>query len=186
MDSDFRILNPPKAPYWRNERQRIVHQTRGILVGLVSLLCAGISLIPPKTGYSEPISFQIARGEPLAWMVFGLMAATILSAIPGLVRGRHMVSLLLCAGVLIGLGVLACTDPRSNLHLGFFCMLAINLIAWIWGLWGDSRDKGLFICALLASCAIVACPLSFGIGERIIILGGLGALYRIHALVLVK
>src|SRR5579862_8911370 len=94
--SDFRILNPPKPPLWRDQRRlaklpRELNLPRGLVVGTFSALCCLACLVPNANGYREAISIQIARGEPLAWLIIVSIGGAALSAVPHFVKaGRYL------------------------------------------------------------------------------------------------
>jgi hypothetical protein len=173
---DFRILNPPKPPIWRDPKRMRREASRNFVVAAISVFCAIVSLIPPHGGYREPISFQIARGEPLAWLMFGLIGCAVTAALPTLLRARRFVSAVFCLFVVLGLWSLASSNPRSSLHLSFFIYLAGAILAWTWGLWAALQDSRIFAYAVLATLGAVSCFVSFGIGERLIILSSLATL----------
>jgi hypothetical protein len=173
---DFEILNPPKPPIWRDPKRMARRARRNFVVATVSLLCGFVSLLRPSSGYREPISLQIARGERLAWLIFVLIGCAVFAAVPTLVRARRYGSSLFCLFVVFGLWALASTDPTSNAHLTAFIYLGAALLVWNWGLWAVLRDDWLFVCSCLTSLGGLVCILSFGIGERIMILSALAAL----------
>jgi hypothetical protein len=173
--ADFKVVNPPKPPYWRDPKYKL-RRRRNFIVAICSAICLVIALLPPRTGYLEAISFQIARGERLAWAMFILMGCTVLAALPTLLRARRFASGLLCALVALGLWALAVTHTASLDHLAVFVSLAIAILAWVWGLWASLLDGRLLFFALAATGGGFACIFSFGIGERLLIGSSLGVL----------
>ena len=179
LESDFQVINPPKPPFWRDPAYRARRARRNVVVGVVSFLCISVSLLPPKNGFGEPLSFQIARGEALAWTLFVLMGFTVLAAVPTLLRARRFASAAFCLLVVLGLWGLSASDPRSALHLSVFVYLALMILAWAWGLAASLQDTTLSLLAAFASLAAFGCLFSFGIGERLMMFSALGVLNRI-------
>lgn len=173
---EFRILNPPKPPLWRDPRRLSKATPRNFLVAVISLFTLGVAFVPPQNGYREPLSFQIARGDTAAWVLFLLIGAAVLAALPTLVRTRRYVSGMVCVCVVLGLWTLASTDPRSSLHLTTFVYLAATILAWLWGLWAGLQDVRLLVFACFATVGAVGCFVSFGVGERAMILSSLATL----------
>jgi hypothetical protein len=178
-DDDFQILNPPKPPLWRDPTYRARRARRNFVVGVVSVLCATVALLPPKNGFGEPLSFQIARGEAMAWTLFVLMGCTVLAAVPTLLRVRRYASSAFCGLVVLGLWGLSASDPRSSIHLFMFFYLALMILAWAWGLAVSLEDTTLFCLSGFATLAALSCLFSFGIGERLMMFSALGVLNRI-------
>jgi hypothetical protein len=174
--ADFKVVNPPKPPYWRDPKYLLRRQRRNLVVALCSVICLVIACLPPSTSYFEAISFQIARGDRLAWAMFILMGSTVLVAVPTLIRARRLASGLLCILVALGLWALSATHPESLNHLTVFVCLALAILAWAWGLWASLLDGRLFFFAAAASAGAVTCLFSFGIGERVMIGSSLGVL----------
>lgn len=174
--ADFKIVNPPKPPYWRDPKYQLRRQRRNFIVAICSAICLVIACLPPGTSYLEAISYQIARGERLAWSMFILMGCTVLAALPTLLRARRFASGLFCALIAIGLWALSATHPESMDHLAVFISLAIAILAWAWGLWASLLDGRLLFFALAATAGAATCIFSFGIGERIMIGSSLGIL----------
>ena len=173
---DFQILNPPKPPIWRDPKRRAIRNSRNVVVMGASLVAAVVILLPPARGYHEPISFQIQRGEPLAWLLFWLMAVAALASLPTLLKKERWLSAILCLGVAVALIALARTDPRSSLHLSVFLYLAGAILGWTWCLWVTIQESWFLLAAALASGGAIACLASFGVGERLLISSSLLAL----------
>ncbi len=178
-DNDFQILNPPKPPIWRDPAYRARRVRRNVVVGIASILCATVAVLPPKNGIGEPLSFQIARGEAMAWTLFVLMGCTVFAAVPTLLRARRFASSAFCLLVVLGLWGLSASDPRSSIHLFMFFYLALMILAWAWGLAISLEDATLFCLSAFATLAALSCLLSFGIGERLMMFSALGVLNRI-------
>lgn len=149
---------------------------RGILVAMLSLCCAAACLIPPRSGFREAISLQVARGEVVAWLIIASTAAATVSSIPHMLRVGRYFSAVFLVLVVVGLCSLVRTDPTSAHHLNTFTYMAGGLLLWIWCVWLGSRSVMLGICALASTSGAFACLASLGIGERAMILSTLVAL----------
>ena len=174
--AEFKVIRAPRAPYWRDPKYLQRRQRRNLIVALSSLLCGAVCFLPPKNGYSEAISLQIARGEAIAVVLFVLMGATVLAAVPTLIRAKRIASSGFCLMVAGGLWALASTDPNSGAHLIAFAFLAFFILTWAWSLWASLQDGRLLALATVASLGAAGCLFSFGIGERIMILSSLAFL----------
>jgi hypothetical protein len=174
--TEFKIVRAPKAPYWRDPKYIQRRQRRNLVVALASLLCGAVCFLPPKHGYSEAISLQIARGEAIAVALFILMGATVLAAVPTLIRAKRIASSGFCLMVAGGLWALASTEPNSTAHLTAFVFLAFFILVWAWGLWATLQDGRLLALSLAATLGAAGCLFSFGIGERMMILSSLAFL----------
>jgi hypothetical protein len=173
---DFRIINAPSPPLWRDPRRLAKSNPRNFLVAVISIFCGLAAILPPRRGYGEPISLQIARGEVHAWVIFALIGLAVLCAVPTLIRVRRLVSALFCLAVVGGLWALASTNPGSTLHLNVFVYLAGAILIWTWALWATLQDGRLFAYACMATLGALSCIVSFGIGERLMILSSLATL----------
>lgn len=174
--AEFRIVNPPKAPYWRDPRYQARRFRRNLVVAFCSSICIIACLVPPETSYSEAISLQIARGDKLAWAMFILIGCTVMAAIPTLIRVRRYASSFFCLLVGVSLWVLASTEPKSANHLSAFVFLAIAMLKWAWGLALSLFDGRLLVLACIASIGAGGCLVNFGVGERMMIVSSLGTL----------
>lgn len=139
-------------------------------------MCGVASVLPPEHGYREPMSLQIARGEKLAWVVFCFAGCAVLAAVPTLVRVGRYFSGVFCGLVVLGLWVLATTNPASKVHLTVFIYLAAAILGWLWALWASLLDGRLLVYASVATLGALGCILSFGVGERVMILSSLAGL----------
>jgi hypothetical protein len=175
-NDDFRIINAPSPPLWRDPRRLARSNPRNFLVAVISAVCGCAAIIRPRGGYSEPISLQIARGEVHAWVIFALIGLAVLSAVPTLIRVRRLLSALFCLAVVGGLWALASTKPSSTLHLNLFVYLAGAILSWTWALWATLQDARLLAYACMATLGALSCIVSFGIGERLMILSSLATL----------
>ena len=173
---DFKILNPPPTTIWRDPRHKPATGWRRYAVGTFSLLTLVLGLLPPSGGYAEPISFQLARGEVVAWLLFTVMGLALSYVAFHSFRQGQGFSGLFCSLAVIGLVAIALTNPRSSLHLGIFSGVVLALLLWLWGIRAEFQDFKFDISFYAALIGTLLCLFRLGLGERTIILSSLFAL----------
>lgn len=169
-------IRPPKPPAWRDPR-RIREEARNqrlrpILL-LLSLLIGLFLVLPPGGAFDEAISFQLARGAPTAWLLFLLMGVTLGYVAVRLWHWNSRIWSIASCVTILGLVVIATTDPRSDAHNGMFVTMSGFMLLGQIGFFYGHLDYRLLPSALLALIAVFICFDHLGIGERLLILASL-------------
>jgi hypothetical protein len=181
----FRQINPPKMPWWHEQRSKPTRGFHRYGLALLSLLILALGAWPPSNGYDEPISLQVWREEPRAILMFIFMGVLLLYTATRLWKYERYFSSLFCFGSVAGLFFIATTNPFSDAHLTMFIFLLFFSVTWIWFLYAELFDVKLLVCALAAMLSVLYCIASLGMGERTFILStlaGINVLYYEHVL----
>lgn len=148
---------------------------RPILFGL-SLIVGGLLALPPDGAYDEAISLQLARGAPTAWGLFVTMGVTLGYAAWRLWDWQNRVWALAAGVMIVGLALIAATNPYSQAHQGTFISLSALVLLGHFGFFYGHLDFRLLPTTLMAVVAAFLCFGHLGIGERLLIASSLAAL----------
>ncbi|HEY3781755.1 MAG TPA: hypothetical protein VGL56_11765 [Fimbriimonadaceae bacterium] len=178
MPGDF-YVREKYVPTWRRRAKpidRVLRFLSNVSRWVLLVFCIGCAVCviwPPQTSYAEPISFQIARGNPLAWGIMLTLMGLLLGSIPMLFYRRRYISVGICVAGVIGLILICNSDPNSSFHLMTFIWTCVALLGWLVGLGLMEGDPIILWAAFSAWIGICTCLGAMGIGERLVILSAL-------------
>lgn len=172
-------INAPKPPAWRDPaRLRAEARERRLrpILFLLSLIVGLLLAVPPGGAYDEAISLQLAHGAPTAWALFVVMGVTLGYAAARLWRWKNRVWAVAAGVVIVGLGLIAVTDPYSGTHQSIFVTISGAILLGHLGFFYGHLDFRLLPTAVLAVVAAFLCFGHLGLGERLLIGSSLAAL----------
>lgn len=165
-------INPPKTPAWRDparlRAQARERKLRPILAAL-SLVVLALMAVPTAGGYDEAISFQLARGEWVAWSLFTAIGFTLVYVSARLWGWESKAWAFASVLVVSGLGVIAFTNPLSANHNAVFITLSLCMVVGQAFFLRDHLDPWLVPPALLSVVGLCLCIGHLGLGERLLI-----------------
>lgn len=178
---------PRYVPIWRDpaylRRQRARKWIPPWAILVLSLVAAGLLAIPGSEqngGYASAISFELRDRNPVAWILFALMATILGVHSKTQYRNQRLVSAIAMWAVIAGLAAISVTDPHSEFHLTVFMGVALLAIVWLVLIGLELDDFGLQLLAVGAGLGIVLCLFVIGIGERMLIASTLLGLNLVH------
>ena len=131
-----------------------------------------------------PISLEIARGNPLAWLLVLTLCALVLLLARRLAACGHRCRTALLLSAVPGLLAIAVTDPEGEAHLLAFLLVASGALLWftVQGAEGGDSDivYGAVLCLLALPVLFVAAP---GLAQKAFIAYAVlsaGVLYHGH------
>lgn len=139
------------------------------MLGLLSLIVLLLMAIPPANGYEEAISFQLARGEGIAWGLFAAIFVTLAYVSVRLWAWESKFWAFAALAVISGLGVIAFTNPLSANHNAVFLSLSVVMVVGQAGLLRAHLDPWLVVPAIASVVGIALCLTNLGLGERLLI-----------------
>lgn len=152
-------------------------------MGVLTLACILILALPDKFDYARAISFQLAEGGISAKLLFVAMHLLLLYMALRLLVWRQYLGAFTSIAMVIGLAIIAFTNPFSLLHNTAFIYLSIvtcttlGLLSWL------HSDMVLFVMTITAGIGFIVCFSQLGLGERILIASacvGMNSLYYNH------
>ena len=180
MSDDF-WTSEGYRPTWRKnsyfKEQRTLRKwsvaVRWMLGGFAVLLILAMCL-PPKSGdYREAISYGVSRGEPIPALILASTGFIFISILPALILAKRWLSTALAALSVIGLLLIAATNPFSQLHNLVFFVLCGTVTLWLWLLGAELDDVKILWAARGAFVSALSAVFSLGISERLTILASL-------------
>jgi hypothetical protein len=178
MPGDF-YVREKYVPTWRRRAKpidRVLRFLSNVSRWILLVFCIGCAvcvLWPPETSYAEPISFQIARGNPFALGIMITLMGLLIGSIPMLAYRKRIISVGICVAGVIGLMLICKTNPNSSFHLMTFIWTCFALLGWLAALGVMEGDPILLGAAFVAWLGMLTCLGAMGIGERIVILSAL-------------
>ena len=171
--------NQRHPPVWRKDGRRdrtspVEFVTRAAhATSAVVALCA---FFPGRTPFGQPISLGLRDGDFQSWAIMGSLIAslTLFAGLEATLRrwisGGVIVAIICC------LTAICVTDPLSMQHLNAFSFAIMLEAAWFLGVGIFAEQTFLTSFSLICLGGAVVAMIFVGVGERFLILAGLGGI----------